>query len=184
MHYIYPRLEPTNHIIISNQEKSMKISSQTLVFVTIALVLAFAVPLKAQDSQQDYLDVHNRARRAVGVAPIRWHADVAAYARQYALRRRGDCRLIHSGGRYGENLAGSTGDLSGADAVRLWVNEKNDYFYNSNTCRSGKACGHYTQVVWRNSVWVGCAKVRCNSGGTFIICSYDPPGNVRGRWPY
>ncbi|CAF2031761.1 unnamed protein product [Brassica oleracea] len=153
----------------------MKISSQTLVFVTIALVLAFAVPLKAQDSQQDYLDVHNRARRAVGVAPIRWHADVAAYARQYALRMRGDCRLIHSGGRYGENLAGSTGDLSGADAVRLWVNEKNDYFYNSNTCRSGKACGHYTQVVWRNSVWVGCAKVRCNSGGTFIICSYDPP---------
>ncbi|CAN7119916.1 unnamed protein product [Brassica rapa subsp. narinosa] len=131
----------------------MKISSQTLVFVTIALVLAFAVPLKAQESQQDYLDVHNRARRAVGVGPIRWHADVAAYARQYALRMRGDCRLIHSGGRYGENLAGSTGDLSGADPVRLWV-EKKDYFYNSNTCRSGKACGHYTQVVWRNSVWV------------------------------
>ncbi|WZY86296.1 hypothetical protein YC2023_032680 [Brassica napus] len=87
----------------------MKISSQTLVFVTIALVLAFAA--------------------------IRWHADVAAYARQYALRMRGDCRLIHSGGRYGENLVGSTGDLSGADAVRLWVNEKKDYFYNSNTCR-------------------------------------------------
>ncbi|CAH8329535.1 unnamed protein product [Eruca vesicaria subsp. sativa] len=162
----------------------MKISSQTLLFVILALVLAFAVPLKAQDRPQDYLDVHNRARAAVGVAPIRWHPAVAEYARQYALRRRGDCRLTHSDGRYGENLAGSSRDLSGAEAVRLWVNERADYLYRSNTCRSGKACGHYTQVVWRNSVWVGCAKVRCNSGGTFIICSYDPPGNVRGRWPY
>ncbi|KAL0891467.1 hypothetical protein Bca101_015450 [Brassica carinata] len=162
----------------------MKISSQTLVFVTIALVLAFAVPLKAQDRIQDYLDVHNRARAAVSVAPIRWDAAVADYARRYALQRRGDCRLTHSGGRYGENLAGSSRDLSGADAVRLWVNEKNDYFYNTNTCRSGKACGHYTQAVWRSSVRVGCAKVRCNNGGTFIICSYDPPGNIRGRRPY
>ncbi|CAN7119920.1 unnamed protein product [Brassica rapa subsp. narinosa] len=153
----------------------MKISSQTLVFVTIALVLAFAVPLKAQDSQQDYLDVHNRARRDVGVGPIRWHADVADYARRYAQQRRRDCRLTKSGGRYGENLARSSGNLSGADAVRMWVNEKNDYFYNSNTCRSGKACDHYKQVVWRNSVRVGCAKARCDNGGTFIICCYDPP---------
>ncbi|KAF2532716.1 hypothetical protein F2Q70_00033456 [Brassica cretica] len=162
----------------------MKISSQTLVFVTIAIVLAFAVPLKAQDSQQDYLDVHNRARRAVGVDQIRWHADVANYARRYAQQRRGDCRLTKSGGPYGENLARSSGNLSGAAAVRLWVNEKDDYFYNSNTCRSGKACDHYKQVVWRNSVRVGCAKARCDNGGTFIICCYDPPGNIGGRRPY
>ncbi|CAH2076983.1 unnamed protein product [Thlaspi arvense] len=159
-------------------------SSQTVIFVAIALVLAFAVPLKAQDGRQDYLDVHNRARAQVGVRPIKWHPDVAEYARQYALRRRGDCRLTHSRGRYGENLAGSSGNLSGAAAVRLWVSEKSDYFHGSNTCRSGKQCGHYTQVVWRNSEWVGCAKVRCNNGGTFIICSYDPPGNISGRKPY
>ena len=162
----------------------MKISSQTLVFVTIALVLAFAVPLKAQDSQPDYLDVHNRTRRDVGVGPIRWHADVADYARRYAQQRRRDCRLTKSGGRYGENLARSSGNLSGADAVRMWVNEKNDYFYNSNTCRSGKACDHYKQVVWRNSVRVGCAKARCDNGGTFIICCYDPPGNIGGSRPF
>lgn len=158
-------------------------SSQTLIFVAIALVLAFAVPLKAQDRPQDYLDEHNRARTAVGVASIRWHNDLAAYALNYARQRR-DCRLIESGGRYGENLARSNGEISGAAAVRAWVNQKPDYFYDSNTCRAGKTCRHYTQVVWRNSVWVGCAKVRCDNGGTFVICSYDPPGNVRGRWPY
>ena len=109
---------------------------------------------------------------------------IAAYAQNYANQRKGDCRLIHSGGRYGENLAGSTGDLSGTDAVRLWVNEKADYNYNSNSCASGKVCGHLTQVVWKNTKRIGCAKVRCNNGGTFIICNYDPPGNYVGQKPY
>ncbi|EOA19001.1 hypothetical protein CARUB_v10007651mg [Capsella rubella] len=162
-------------------------SSQTLILVVVALVLAFAaVPMKAQDRPQDYLDVHNRARDNVGVRHIKWHADVAEYARRYAQKRRGDCRLVHSdsGGRYGENLAWSSGDMSGAAAVRLWVDEKPDYFYSSNTCRAGKQCGHYTQVVWRNTEYVGCAKVKCDNGGTFVTCNYFRPGNIRGRWPY
>ena len=29
---------------------------------------------------------------------------------------------------------------------------------------------HYTQIVWKNSVRMGCAKVRCNNGQTFITC--------------
>ncbi|KAE8692991.1 Pathoproteinsis-related protein 1C [Hibiscus syriacus] len=64
------------------------------------------------------------------------------------------------------------------------VNERADYDYNSNSCASGKVRGHYTQVVWRNSVRLGCAKVRCNNGGTFIGCNYAPPGNIRGQRPY
>ncbi|CAB4290778.1 unnamed protein product [Prunus armeniaca] len=78
----------------------------------------------------------------------------------------------------------STGDLSGLDAVDMWLVEKADYNYDSNSCADGKVCGHYTQVVWRNTARVGCAKVRCNSGGTFIGCNYDPPGNYVGQKPY
>ncbi|BAT86962.1 hypothetical protein VIGAN_05029500 [Vigna angularis var. angularis] len=139
----------------------------------------------AQNSQADYLNEHNAARSRVGVANIVWDSTVAAFAQNYANQRRGDCKLIHSGGggKYGENLAGSSGDLSGKDAVKLWVNEKSKYDYNSNSCVGGE-CRHYTQVVWRNSVRVGCAKVRCNNGGTFIGCNYDPPGNYVGRRPY
>ena len=111
---------------------------------------------------------------------------MATFALNYASQRKGDCQLIHSGGggRYGENLAGGSGDLSGSDAVKLWVNEKADYDYNTNTCAAGKQCLHYTQVVWRNSLRVGCAKVRCNNGGTFIGCNYAPPGNYVGQKPY
>ena len=141
----------------------------------------------AQNSQADYLNAHNAARSQVGVPPLTWDNNVAAFAQNYANQRKGDCQLIHSGrdgGRYGENLAWSSGDMSGSDAVKMWVDEKADYNYNSNTCAAGKQCGHYTQVVWRNSLRVGCAKVRCNNGGTFIGCNYAPPGNYVGQKPY
>ncbi|XP_068320624.1 pathogenesis-related protein 1-like [Pyrus communis] len=138
----------------------------------------------AQDTPQDYLNSHNTARAAVGVGPLTWDDNVAGYAQNYANQHVGDCSLVHSGGPYGENLAMSTGDMSGTAAVDLWVAEKADYNYESNSCADGKVCGHYTQVVWRNSARVGCAKVRCSSGGTFIGCNYDPPGNYVGEKPY
>ncbi|KAK9183827.1 hypothetical protein WN943_024172 [Citrus x changshan-huyou] len=109
---------------------------------------------------------------------MRWDNKVAAYAQNYANQRKADCRLVHSGGPYGENLAWSSGDLTGTAAVKLWVDERPKYNYNSNTCVGGE-CRHYTQVVWHNSVRLGCARVKCNNNrGTFVICSYDPPGNV------
>ncbi|KAL4615139.1 hypothetical protein ACB092_07G103500 [Castanea dentata] len=137
----------------------------------------------AQNSPADYVNAHNAARAQVGVGAITWDANLATFAQNYAKQHKGDCRLVHSGGPYGENLAGSTGDLTGTAAVNLWVAEKSKYDYNSNSCVGG-VCGHYTQVVWRNSVRLGCAKVRCNNGGTFIGCNYDPPGNFVGQRPY
>ncbi|BFG41277.1 hypothetical protein CerSpe_275510 [Prunus speciosa] len=96
----------------------------------------------------------------------------------------GDCNLVHSLGPYGENIAKSSRDLSATAAVNMLVSDKSSYDYNSNSCAPGKVCGHYTQVVWRNSVRLGCAKARCNNGTTFIGCNYDPPGNYDGRRPY
>jgi len=160
-----------------------KMSSFSLLcFLGLLLIIGHVA--HAQDSQADYVNAHNEARSEVGVQNIVWDNTVASFAQDYANQHKGDCQLIHSGGRYGENLAASTGDLSGSDAVKLWVNEKADYDYNSNTCASGKVCGHYTQVVWRNSQRLGCAKVKCDNGGTFITCNYDPPGNYVGEKPY
>ncbi|KMT00995.1 hypothetical protein BVRB_9g222560 [Beta vulgaris subsp. vulgaris] len=141
----------------------------------------------AQNSPQDYVNAHNAARAAVGVGNIQWDDQVAAFAQEYANERKGDCALRHSGGggRYGENLAASTGSsLTGTESVKLWVDEKVDYNYDSNNCASGKVCGHYTQVVWRNSVRLGCARVQCDNGGVFVTCNYDPPGNYIGQKPY
>ncbi|CAB4320248.1 unnamed protein product [Prunus armeniaca] len=96
----------------------------------------------------------------------------------------GDCNLVYCRGPYGENIAKSSCDLSATTAVNMFVLEKSSYDYNSNSRASGKLCGHYTQVVWLNSVRLGCAKARCNNGGTFIGCNYDPPDDYNGQRPY
>jgi pathogenesis-related protein 1 len=176
---------PTKFFCKIKKEKVCKMMSSkiSLAFFTL-ITLSLILPSRAQDNPQDYLDAHNAARAAVGVGPLTWDTTVQAYAQNYANQRAGDCNLVHSGGPYGENIAWSSADLSGTDAVKMWVDEMAYYDYNSNSCASGQQCGHYTQVVWGNSVSLGCAKVTCSAGGTFIVCNYDPPGNVVGQKPY
>lgn len=133
----------------------------------------------------DYLNAHNQARAQVGVGPIKWSDKVAAYAQNYAAQRANDCKLQLSGGPYGENIAEASWNFSPTEAVKMWVDEKPFYDYGSNKCVGGHDCLHYTQVVWRKSVNLGCAKVQCkNNKWFFVICNYDPPGNFKGERPY
>lgn len=162
----------------------MKLAARASQLSLLLVVLLLATVSQAQDSPQDFVNAHNAARGQVGVGPIAWDATLASFAQRYISGLAGDCRMVHSGGPYGENLAWSSGDMAGTSAVSMWVDEKAFYDYNSNTCQPGKVCGHYTQVVWSDSLRLGCAKVRCNTGGTLISCNYDPRGNFIGRKPY
>ncbi|XP_027169851.1 pathogenesis-related protein 1B-like isoform X2 [Coffea eugenioides] len=142
-------------------------------------------PSGAQNSKQDYLDVHNAARAQVGVAPIAWDETVAAYAHNYANQIITYCNWTRSGGPYGENLAEGSGDFTARGAVNQWVSAKQYYDYDSNACASETECDNYTQVVWNSSVGLGCARVQCtNNGWWFVICCYHPPGNSIGQRPY
>ncbi|BFG42185.1 hypothetical protein CerSpe_284590 [Prunus speciosa] len=156
-----------------------------LCIVLLCLVSLVLHPSHAQNSQQDYLNAHNVARKQVSVPNITWDSTVEAYAQNYANSRAAECNLVHSNGTYGENLAKGSGSFTGTAAVNLWVAEKPNYNYTSNSCVGGQQCLHYTQVVWKNSVRLGCARVQCtNSGWWFVTCNYDPPGNYVGQRPY
>ncbi|XVF68172.1 hypothetical protein PTKIN_Ptkin10aG0182700 [Pterospermum kingtungense] len=116
---------------------------------------------QAQSSPEDFVNAHNVVRAKVGVGPLVWNHTVAAYAQNYANERIKDCNLEHSYGPYGENLAEGYGNLDGVDAVKMWASEKPDYNYESNSCNSGDdECLHYTQVVWRDSVHLGCGRTK------------------------
>lgn len=171
------------HLFHPNPKMALNIS-QSLFFAVTSFAL-LALPLSsAQNLQQDYLNSHNAARKLVNVVNVTWDSAVAAYALNYAQSRVGDCSLVHSNGPYGENLAKGTDSFSGVAAVNLWVAEKQYYHYASNSCTGGKQCLHYTQVVWHDSLRIGCARVQCNNGWWFVTCNYDPPGNWVGEWPY
>jgi len=155
----------------------------------VTLWFGFVASLVSAQSEADqYLSPHNQARQAVGagIPDLAWSDTLQAYATNWAINRANtaDCDLSHSGGPYGENIFWSSGQSTPADAVTAWVNEKQFYDYASNSCAAGQICGHYTQVVWRNSQNLGCGSATCNAGGKFVVCSYDPPGNFIDQKPY
>ncbi|XP_021853405.1 pathogenesis-related protein PRB1-3-like [Spinacia oleracea] len=165
----------------------MNYSTKIFAFVTCFVIVTLALTQKchAQNLPQDYVDAHNTARATVGVGNIQWNTTLATYAQNYANTRISTCAMQHSGGPYGENLAaGSSATMTGTAAVNLWVGEKVNYDYYTNTCAPNKVCGHYTQVVWSTSGQLGCARVQCTSGWYFIICSYSARGNYIGQKPY
>ncbi|KAK4374516.1 hypothetical protein RND71_005193 [Anisodus tanguticus] len=114
--------------------------------------------------------------------PLTWDLNLENYAKWWASSRREDCRLMHSfpegDFKLGENIYWGSGNTwTPTDAVNAWADEKKYYDYASNSCVEGQLCGHYTQIVWKTTRRVGCARVICDSGDVFMTCNYDPPGN-------
>jgi len=152
------------------------------------------------------LAAHNKWRSEVGVAGLRWSEVLQQQADKWAaeLEATNACRMKHSGS--GENLywAGplkaanavdSEGNwiwqnslqaISEANMVDSWGSEKQWYDYATNSCNApvGESCGHYTQVVWRDTQEVGCAKAVCDDFSQVWVCNYKPAGNVTGEKPY
>ncbi|KAJ3695379.1 hypothetical protein LUZ60_000756 [Juncus effusus] len=159
-------------------------TSSLISILTISLLLSFKTLIVTAQSWPYFLIPHNVARAELGLKPLKWDSRVASYAHWYANQRKGDCQLIHSNGPYGENLFWGSGvGWSPQQVVAAWVQEKPQYDYNSNSCHG--MCGHYTQVVWKSTRRLGCAMATCDNGrGTFVVCSYDPPGNYVGIRPY
>jgi pathogenesis-related protein 1 len=132
---------------------------------------------------RDMLAAHNAVRARMGIAPLTWSDRLAAHAQDWAdtlLKRRQFAHRPKSA--YGENLFEISGAAaSSAQVVNAWAAESRNYDYNSNGCRG--VCGHYTQIVWRDTKEVGCAVAR-GAGREVWVCNYDPPGNWFGQRPY
>ncbi|KAL5988326.1 hypothetical protein ACLOJK_036090 [Asimina triloba] len=154
--------------------------------IALAYVVSLAAMGMADTSPEDFLAAHNAVRSDFGVGPLTWDPKLEAYASEYAKGQEADCELVHSGGPYGENLYVGYGQMyvGAGRAVKSWVGEKQYYTYETNSCEEGMDCRHYKQVVWRNTQRLGCAGSICYNGNTFIICNYDPPGNIDGETPY
>ncbi|BFI37777.1 pathogenesis-related protein 1 [Marchantia polymorpha subsp. ruderalis] len=146
---------------------------------------------QGQSTADEYLTPHNDARAGLNedIPSLTWDTTLESYATDWAATRAAagdDCALIHSGGPYGKNIYWSSGPSTPADAVQAWVSEEAYYDYATDSCSApeGESCGHYTQVVWRDTAALGCGSATCPSGALFVVCSYDPPGNVVGQLPY
>jgi pathogenesis-related protein 1 len=138
--------------------------------------------ITADDFAREMLNAHNDVRGRVGLPPLQWSEDLAAYSQKWANSLIANNRTAHnSKSPYGENILSSGLGSTPASVVTEWASESQNYTYSTNTCNGD--CGHYTQLVWRNTRKVGCATAH-NNQREIWVCSYDPAGNVRGKWPY
>ncbi len=181
-----------------------KVSKEiTLIFVmtTLLTVLSSVVQLSYAKLDTDFenamLNIHNDERTVVGVQPLMWSSSLAADSQSWAnhlatlglvcdpsraepVPPKPTCDATPHGAK-NENIASGVADLySPEELAQLWADEK--VKYNAGQ-RSGPGIGHYTAMVWQNTQEIGCG---FSSSGQmdFLVCRYNPPGNLPGQTPY
>lgn len=157
-------------------------------FSSLLLFTVMTVPIRSAPPEslaRPMLAAHNAIRARVGVPPLEWSAQLETLAREWSKSLAANGQFRHRpSNNYGENLFEIEGDQATPQfVVGNWASEAKDYNLSSNTCRRGAQCGHYTQVVWRNTKQVGCAVSRRGQREVWV-CYYNPPGNWEGEKPY
>ncbi len=163
----------------------------------LVATIALAAPLLTGNTatgatEARLLAAHNRERVALGVAPLRWDANLARAARSWADRLAATGQFAHAPENpkdpQGENLwAGTRGRYTYEAMVDGWAREKR-YFKpgrfpdNSVTGRVADV-GHYTQLMWRDTRSVGCAMAR-GVREDVLVCRYAQAGNWVGEKPF
>ncbi|ELT95996.1 hypothetical protein CAPTEDRAFT_223246 [Capitella teleta] len=90
----------------------------------------------------------------------------------------------------GQNLYAFNGTFDPLVGIQAFYDEKPYYDYETGDC-SLPPCGHYTQVVWSTSKYVGCAYSYCPRmqpidliNANYLVCNYGPAGNWNGQKPF
>lgn len=157
-------------------------------------------PAELAGITQLHNDVRAMASPADPLPPLEWDPQLAATAAAWVAMCRDQAApsglIDHNPDRsvgqpyyVGENVFGAGGMPhfgTPEQAVTSWASELASYDYATNTCEPGKICGHYTQIVWRASLKLGCAVADCPNlqYRASLVCNYGPGGNVANQAPY
>lgn len=81
----------------------------------------------------------------------------------------------------GENIcAGRYSSTIGTDCVNLWYSEEPNFDYKKNEFDAN--CGHFTQIVWKNTKELGCGMSCDEKDHCVVSCNYYPSGNFYGQF--
>ena len=139
--------------------------------------------------RQSILDSHNIHRDNASVPHLVWDDHMASIAAQIAA----SCVYAHDtsigGGGYGQNIgAGGPPEDIPAMITNEMYNDEIDFYpsYGFEPDMSNfERWGHYSQIVWKSSIGVGCVTQYCLNGlpntndgvrPYFTVCNYNPPG--------
>ncbi|KAJ8727623.1 hypothetical protein PYW07_001742 [Mythimna separata] len=169
-----------------------------------------AVSLSCEEIRA-FVDGHNTYRHRVARGEIAgqppasdmkmmvWDEELAAKASQWAkrnLRNHNPDKTVRSN-RFtvGESMHWyATTDLEAVlkpeSVLKSWFSEHVNYTFGPlkrSDFQKEYHIGHYTQMVWSNSVYVGCGISKTTNSRMnkfFTVCNYGPGGNYMGEKPY
>lgn len=155
-------------------------------------------PTTADSYQAAILLHHNLHRANHSSNALSWSDELASAAYDWASQ----CNYEHNtdvgdvAGGYGQNIAaGAPADQITNVITDMMYNGEMpyyaDYYGDANPDFSNfDKFGHFTQIVWANTVSVGCATVQCSSlegvgsdvSPIMTVCNYSPAGNMGGEY--
>ncbi|XP_025204884.1 Golgi-associated plant pathogenesis-related protein 1-like [Melanaphis sacchari] len=138
----------------------------------------------------DALVRHNFYRKKHNVPPLRINSKLNEISQNWADElAKTDIASHRPNNAYGENIyyIQSTDKVTelGVKAVNSWYNEIKffDFQGSEDDMAASKKAFHFTQVVWKDSEELGVGVSKSLGSGTlYVVCNYDPPGNVRSEF--
>lgn len=126
---------------------------------------------------EDTLTRINTLRTIHSAPPVQWDTSLENTAYNWAINLNKTNVFKHSNYPYGENLAYFRGVKNATNAMQraitAWYAENAVYDYSV----GGFTAGHFTQLVWINTKYIGAAVIN-----GYVVMEFNPPGNYAGSY--
>ena len=129
---------------------------------------------------------HNKYRQMYGAQNLDLNIDLCEIAQKYAEKSASFNSIDHCCDLYKNEIIGMNIEI--VDSINFnidsicdkWYNEKNKYDFVSNKYQSDTS--HFTQLIWRDTKFVGFGYANNSSGKIYFVAIYYPPGNIFSKF--
>lgn len=149
----------------------------------LSLLFLSVFAQNVSETQQRILERHNYYRQLQGAPDLRWSDTLTQEAQNWADYIAKKDIMAHSKMEYGENIYMSTEEVSPESPVDTWADEEQFYHGETISNQNYQLFGHYTQLIWAATTYVGCAEAVSKTGKHYWVCEYSPAGNYIGEKP-
>ena len=168
-----------------------------LLFLLISLVICQNLRklITIQDVYNKLLEKHNSIRAKHKSPALTYSEEIAEIAQAASERylELGKIEMINE--YYNGELLGENNYICGGficfppdidTIMSYWYYREEPYFdYAKGESKYSTSVGHFTQVVWRSTKYIGCGFARGEwndfDDAYYLNCKYYPAGNIKGR---
>ena len=128
------------------------------------------------------LEIHNDIRKKHMCEKLILNKELCELAQKYADKCSNSGNILFCTDLFKDDIIGQNIyilDKKKFDVNEIcyeWYNEKNYYDFNSNKYR--KDTGHFTQLVWKSTKYVGFGCSNNSQGKIYFVANYYPAGNT------